>query len=76
MSNTNRQANISDNNIGDFKCVNRNCRHLNTFDWGNDSNYFITFPLQQQLRETIVKNPEDFTAEINVNYGKTTDIHS
>lgn len=72
---TGSQANIGDDNIKNFRCVNSKCLHLNTFDWSNDSNYFITFPLQHQLQETILKNSQDIIAEKEVNNDKTTDIH-
>lgn len=72
---TGSHAYISDDSIQSFRCINSNCRHLNTFDWGNDSNYFITFPLTQQLKETILKNSEDFIAERSSNIDKITDFH-
>lgn len=55
---SNLNPNIGDENIKDFRCS--KCKHINIFDRTSDSNYFITFPLEQQLRETIINNSDDF----------------
>lgn len=76
LTSTGTYGNISEDSNTRFRCINAKCLQWNSFDWGIDSNYFITFPLEQQLKETILKNAEDFIIDRKTSYeNKLTDFH-
>lgn len=53
----------------------KNCEAKHTFNRLNENNYFITFSLESQLREMILKNKKDFIIdEEKLTENKMTDI--